>query len=282
MHIVHADKVRHIPLALAWRKLLCYFHPMLLLTRLSSSCYIAVLGYRVFHKHVWIGFNLLTGTWPRVFWKWSVPNMWAQISHQTAAEAPSLVQPNYTRHLHQSTPVPPDRLITSQMIFLPRIWAHEVSPTPIIITQPALLLQWRAAEADSCIKQCHPLSAKPIWARSLVTTDNWRLGVCWGNNNLKGPLLLLLLLFCLLLCSLSLSLSVSPSLSPSLLGFISGPGQCPTVMSWCDLCHWLWSWLISLLSQFSPQLSSSSTFPPHLHHPTEHWLPQSQPAWLLQ
>lgn len=63
-----------------------------------------------------------------------------------------------------------------------------------------------AARADSCIKQCHPVTVEPLQTRSLVTIDRCRLGVCRGNNNLKGPLLLLSLF------DFALSLSVSPSL----------------------------------------------------------------------
>lgn len=58
--------------------------------------------------------------------------------------------------------------------------------------------------ADSCIKQCHPLTVEPLQTCSLVATDRCRLGVCRGNNNnLKGLLLFTLLsLFLYLLLSL--------------------------------------------------------------------------------
>lgn len=85
----------------------------------------------------------------------------------------------------------------------------------------------------------------------------------------------------IILVSLSLSHclphSLVLSLSPSLLGFISGPAQCPTVMSWCDLCHRLWSLLISLLFKYGP----TSTVSPSLFCCTSACLPPSQPAWLL-
>lgn len=113
------------------------------------------------------------------------------------------------------------------------------------------------AEADTCIKQSHPLTVEPL--QTCLTTDCWRFGVCRGNNNnLKVSLLLL---FTLLLC---FPPSVSPSLPSSLLGFISSPGQCPTVKSWCDLCHRLWSQLISLLSQFSQSFLPRFSHPPQL------------------
>lgn len=120
------------------------------------------------------------------------------------------------------------------------------------------------AEADTCFKQSHPLTVEPL--QTCLTTDCWRFGVCRGNNNnLK---ISLLLHFTLLLC---VPPSVSPSLPSSLLGFISSPGQCPSVRSWCDLCHRLWSQLISLLSQFS------QSFPPLLLPPSPTpWLPYTE------
>lgn len=83
---------------------------------------------------------------------------------------------------------------------------------PLHNTKTNSLLQWKTATADSCIKQCHPLTVELLQTHSLVVTVCWRLGVCRGNNNLKGPPLLLLLLLCFLLCTLCMS--VSPSLPP--------------------------------------------------------------------
>lgn len=84
------------------------------------------------------------------------------------------------------------------------------------------------------------------------TSTHSLISSCWsleigsfqGNNSLKGNLLLQ---FCFSLRSLCLSLHLS---LPA--GLIWSPGKCPTVMSWCDLCHGLWSRLISLLSPILP------------------------------
>lgn len=107
------------------------------------------------------------------------------------------------------------------------------------------------------------------------TSTHSLISSCWspqigsfqGNNSLKGNLLLQ---FCFSLCSLCLSLHLS---LPA--GLIWSPGKCPTVMSWCDLCHGLWSRLIS------PN-SPSSNLLHLLSRPSEAPLPESQPAWLLQ
>lgn len=149
---------------------------------------------------------------------------------------------------------------------------------PLHNTKTNSLLQWKTATADSCIKQCHPLTVELLQTHSLVVTVCWRLGVCRGNNNLKGPPLLLLLLLCFLLCTLCMS--VSPALS-----LPAGFYQWFWSMSYCHVLMWFMPQAVMLTYLPTSPLFSSPPppplHPPHLLHPTETWLPLSQPVWLL-
>lgn len=107
-----------------------------------------------------------------------------------------------------------------------------------------------AAEADSCIKQCHPLTVEPLQTRSLVTTDRCRLGVCRGNNNnLKGPLLLLSLFYFALSLCLYLPLS-----------FTAGLYQWSWSMSYCHVLMWFMSQAVK--STYLPPLPILSILSP--------------------
>lgn len=183
-------------------------------------------------------------------------------------EASLVVLPNYIKHLHQSTPISQKHLITSQIIFLPRLWAHEVS-LPFTITQSSSLLQWRAAEADSCIKQYHPLTLEPLRTHSLETNDRWRLGVCWGNNNLKGlsySSSSFSLFYFAHILSLSLFLPPCWALSVVLVNVL---------LSCLDVIY-----VTGCEVDLSP--SSPNSLPPPPSPPLHPVYGGSQPAWLLQ
>lgn len=101
-----------------------------------------------------------------------------------------------------------------------------------------------------------PLTVAVQHTASLVATDRWRCDYYPCKLHSFSSLS-------------SFAFSIALSVPPSLLGFISSPGQCSTVRSWCDLCHGLWSWLISLHSVVlfpcpSPSTPTSSAAPQKL------------------